>query len=124
MHAPWVRVQQRKQFAPWLTDKTKELIKQRDTWKQRAKDLAKLSSEATPEQVQAWREYKKYRNQINNRKKNEEKEYKTGKMSENADSPEIVWENAKILWDGRVVENLIKLKLRINLSPQQRKLQS
>ena len=91
-----MRVQQRKTFAPWITEQTKELIKQRDIWKQRAKDLAKLSSIANPEQIQAWGEYKRYRNQVNNRKKNEEKMYKTEKMSENSDSPDILWKNAKL----------------------------
>ena len=59
VHAPWVRVQQRKTFSPWITEQTKELIKQRDIWKQRAKDLAKLSLISSPEQVHAWGEYKK-----------------------------------------------------------------
>ena len=96
VHAPWVRVQQRKNFAPWITNETKELIKQRDIWKQRAKDLAILHPVACPEQIQAWGEFKKYRNQINNRKKSEEKMYKAGKIAENSDSPEIVWKNAKL----------------------------
>ena len=41
-------------------------------------------------------EYKKYRNQVNNREKNEERLYKTEKISENSDSPEILWKNAKL----------------------------
>jgi hypothetical protein len=53
IHAPWVRVQQRKSFAPWITSETKELIKQREIWKQRAKDLALLSLVASPEQIHA-----------------------------------------------------------------------
>ena len=36
-----------------------------------------------------------YSNHINNSKKNEEKMYKSDKMAENNDSPEIVWKNAK-----------------------------
>ena len=96
VHAPWVRVQQRKSFAPWITEETKELIKQRDIWKQRAKDLAKLSCIAKLEQIEAWGEYKKYRNKVNNRKKSEEKMYKREKMSENVDSPDILWKNAKL----------------------------
>ena len=32
-HAPWVRLQQRKHYAPWISSKTKELITERDKWK-------------------------------------------------------------------------------------------
>ena len=53
-------------------NETKELIKQRDIWKQRAKDLAIVSQDVCQEQINAWNEYKKFRNTINNRKKNEE----------------------------------------------------
>ena len=35
VHAPWVRVQQRKYFASWITDETKDLIKQRDLWRKK-----------------------------------------------------------------------------------------
>ena len=64
-------------------------MKQRDLWKQRAKDLALISQnqEASPEQVEAWAEYKKFRNKINNRKKNEEHVYKSMKITENLESP-------------------------------------
>ena len=48
VHAPWVRVQQRKNFAPWITIETKDLMKQR------AKDLAILNPIASPEQIEAW----------------------------------------------------------------------
>ena len=54
VHAPWVRVQQRKIFTPWVTEETKALMVQRDLWKQRAKDLALLSpGAACPAQVSA-----------------------------------------------------------------------
>ena len=71
IHAPWIQFQQRKSFLPWLTLETKELMIQRDVWKQRAKYIALISQnpEASPEQVEAWAEYKKFRNKINNRKK-------------------------------------------------------
>ena len=95
VHAPWVRIQQRKVFSPWISDKTKDLMKQRDIWKERAKDLAVISPVACPSQINAWNEYKMYRNHINNRKKFEEKFYKTDKMAEVADCPDIVWKSAK-----------------------------
>ena len=95
VHAPWVRVQERKSFSPWLTEETKHLMKQRDLWKQAAKDLAAVSAVASQEQIDAWGHYRKYRNKINNRKKFEEKQYKSEKMAELADSPDIVWKSAK-----------------------------
>ena len=95
VHAPWVRVQQRKTFSPWITEETKEIMKQRDLRKQRAKDLAILYPLACPVQIEAWNQYKLFRNQVNNRKKYEEQHFKTAKMTEVADSPELVWKSAK-----------------------------
>ena len=75
---------------------------QRDLWKQRAKDLALVSpGVACPAQINAWNEYKLFRNQINNRKKYEEQHFKSYKMAEVADSPDIVWKSANLLWVGR-----------------------
>ena len=31
-HAPWIVFLQRKNFSPWLTEETKNLMKDRDTW--------------------------------------------------------------------------------------------
>ena len=86
-------------------------MKQRDVWKQRAKDLSLLSPAACPEQVEAWTEYKYYRNMINNRKKTEEKTYKSEKMAETADSPDIVWKNAKAFmgWKSTGTPHQIKV---------------
>ena len=53
VHAPWVRVQHRKFFVPWITDETKELIVQRDLWKKKAKDLALISPMADQNQKDA-----------------------------------------------------------------------
>ena len=43
IHAPWIMFQKRKYFSPWITDETKAMIIQRDMWKKRAVDLAKIS---------------------------------------------------------------------------------
>ena len=94
-HAPWVKIQQRKNFVPWLSTKTKELIKERDIWKRKAKLLAISSPEAVEEQCQAWSKYKKYRNQINNRKKREEILFKKEKLEEAMSSPDVLWKSAK-----------------------------
>ena len=103
VHAPWIQFQQRKFFSPWLTSETKELMKQRDLWKQRGKDLALLSpnSEASPEQIEAWNQYKKFRNTINNRKKSEEKLYKSAKITENLDSASKTWKTAKMFMNWK-----------------------
>ena len=84
-HAPWIVFQQRKFFSPWLTEETKQLMKERDQLKQKAKDLALRDhgGEVSEEQISGWSEYKKLRNKINNTKRDEEKQFKTAKISEN-----------------------------------------
>ena len=101
-HAPWVKFQKRKMYVPWLTKETKELMKQRDNWKEVAKDIA-LNNLGTPsdEQTYAWNQYKKLRNKINNQKKNEERRFKTEKVAEDLDSPEKTWKTAKEFMDWK-----------------------
>ena len=81
-------------------------MKQRDAWKQSAKDLA-----ASQTEMFAWKLNKKLRNTINNRKKNEEKMYKSGKMSEVADDPALVWKSDKAFvgWKSQGTPNQIKV---------------
>ena len=97
IHAPWITFQKRKNFAPWLTEQTKQLMKQRDVWKEAAKKLAveNPGAPASEEQLQAWNNFKKLRNTINNKKRNEEREYKYSKVLENINSPEKTWKTAK-----------------------------
>ena len=78
VHAPWVQYQQRKRYVPWLTDETKHLMKQRDDWKAVAKQhaLENPGEDAGEEQINAWEQYKKFRNRINNRKRTEEINFK------------------------------------------------
>ena len=121
-HAPWVRVQQRKTFAPWLTNETKELMKQRDIWKERAKDLAIVSQDVCQDQINAWTEYKKFRNMINNRKKNEETKYKSEKMSETSGSPDIVWKNAKAFMGWKSTGTPTQLKVNNQLITSAKKI--
>ena len=58
----------------WLTEETKVLMKQRDEWKDAAKSFAveNAGRPVSEDQISAWNKYKKLRNTINNRKKNEE----------------------------------------------------
>ena len=82
---------------PWLSNESKKLIKERDFWKGKAKALAILSPEAGTEQKAAWDMYKKLRNKLNNRKKQEEMLYKSEKMQETVNSPVELWRTAKNL---------------------------
>ena len=111
VHAPWSKIQQRKTFCPWLTLETKELMKERDRWKQEAKSLAIISAAVCPLQIYAWEQFKKYRNKVNNRKKVEEKEYKSNKIEEVADKPELVWKSAKLFmgWKSTGTPTSIKV---------------
>ena len=96
VHAPWIIYQQRKHFSPWLTEETKELMRQRDLWKQKAKELAMLSpSTVTEEQQLAWEEYRKFRNKVNNKKVYDEKNYKKAKIDANLNNPRGLWKSAK-----------------------------
>ena len=55
---------------------------QKYLWKQRATYLAV----ADQTEIDAWKEYKQYRNKINNRKKHDEKLYKTENIAEVVDT--------------------------------------
>ena len=55
---------------------------QKYLWKQRATYLVV----ADQTEIDAWKEYKQYRNKINNRKKHDEKLYKTENIAEVADT--------------------------------------
>ena len=92
-HAPWVIYQERKNHSAWLTEETKELIKERNVLKKKAVDLA-ASGESDAAAI-AWNDFKKIRNKVNNRAKYEEKNYKTKKISQNLDSPASTWRLAK-----------------------------
>ena len=90
-HAPWVNFQQKQNYQPWITEETKILMKTRDYWKQVAKGHPIGSSD----QIEAWQQFKIFRNKVNNRKKYEECQYKAEKMMEVSDSPDLLWKNAK-----------------------------
>ena len=94
-HAPWVIFQLRKNFRPWLTDETKEMMKQRDLWKAKAKALANANPGGCEAQEAAWGEYKRLRNKINNVKGNEENSYKKEKIEEVAHDSAKVWKCTK-----------------------------
>ena len=39
-HAPWIIFQEKKNFSPWVTGETLELMKQRDKFKEKVKAMA------------------------------------------------------------------------------------
>ena len=95
-YAPWIIFQQRKNFSPWITPETLELMKQRDKFKEEAKAMANCEGrEASPEQAELWSQHKKLRNQINNRIKQEEIQYKKSKVNECQNCPSKTWGLAK-----------------------------
>ena len=95
-HAPWIVFQVRKKFSPWITETTKDMMNERDKWKKKARDLAvQEPGVVTEEQRQAWEEYKKWRNRVNNRKKSDETEYKRDKIMATIDDPAKAWGTTK-----------------------------
>ena len=110
-HAPWVKIQQRKMFVPWLSNETKGLIKERDRWKSKAKSLAVANQITTNEQKEAWLNYKHFRNRINNRKKKEETLYKKEKMMEANASDSHLWRAAKNLMGWKSTGSPTKLSV-------------
>ena len=96
VHAPWIIFQQRKHFSPWITDEMKELMIERDRWKQRARDLSLISHGITTEEERsAWNQFKVFRNKVNNKKKYDERDFKREKLEENIGCPDKTWKTAK-----------------------------
>ena len=75
--------QQRKHFVPWLTNETRDMMIQRDKFKEQAKALAiSEGRNSSSEQTEMWRGYKRLRNKVSNRIKQEETHFKKGKVAE------------------------------------------
>ena len=103
-HAPWITFQLRKNYCPWLTEKTKELMKERDCWKAKAKELASLDQgQVSEDQKVAWGEYKRLRNRINNTKGMEEEIFKKEKIKENIGDTAKVWRDTKMFMGWKTV---------------------
>ena len=92
-HAPWIIYQQRKNFKPWVTEETKKLIESRNKLKKAAAELATSGEDQAA--TEAWIAFKKVRNKINNRRKYEEKNFKSEKIKNSLDSPSNTWNAAK-----------------------------
>ena len=63
-------------------------MKQRDRLKEEAKIMARTDGvQASPEQVELWDRFKKVRNKVNNRNKQEEMNYKKSKVQDCGNNP-------------------------------------
>ena len=120
-HAPWIKVQQRKHFIPWLSTETKQLIKERDFWKNKAKMLAVSSNVVDEQQRSAWQKYRSLRNKINNRKKHEEILYKSEKVTESLTSSDLLWKTTKSFmgWQKTGSPTQLQIENRLISSPKQ-----
>ena len=90
-HAPWILFQERKRFVPWLSQETEDLMKKRNKLKEEA---LKQVTEGKDSSL-VWLEYKQIRNQVNNRRKFEEKNFKQEQLKRCSDSPANTWKTAK-----------------------------
>ena len=114
-NAPWIVFQHRKFYSPWLTKETKEMMSKRDKLKKKAKDLAELDlnegREASEEQVKAWAEFKKVRNEVTNMKRKDEAQFKSSKISESISCPQATWRTAKCFMGWKTVGSPSQLEI-------------
>ena len=97
IHAPWIVFQQRKTFKPWITKEVKTMMDKRDELKEKAVELSvsNPNNEASEEEMEAWSQYRKHRNLVTNKKKNDEYKYKKEKVVENLENPASTWSTVK-----------------------------
>ena len=88
-NAPWILFQERNHYAPWISNDTANLMKKRDELKEKAKNSCAQA------QMDAWENYKKIRNKVTNRLKQEEIRFKREKMEECKGGPSQTWKVAK-----------------------------
>ena len=104
-HAPWVLFQLRKNFKPWITQSTLDLMKERDYWKNVTTDLslANGNQESSLEEQNAWSKFKSLRNKVNNRKKNDEHLFKKEKVNENIEDFSKTWSTIKQFMEWKAI---------------------
>ena len=91
-HAPWIIYQERRSFIPWVSKETKCLMVERDKYKCEAKKKANQDGLlVSAEQQELWKLYKKTRNKVNNRIRQDEILYKKQKIQECGDCPAKTW---------------------------------
>ena len=96
-HAPWIMFQNRKNFKPWITSSTKDMMKARDLAKEKFKRLsiANNTGIATTEEADAWFNYTQLRNQVTTQKRNDETNYKKETVEKNVDDAGSMWASVK-----------------------------
>ena len=90
IHAPWVIFQKRKFFIPWITKETKQLMMERERFKEEAKTLAVRDKGrgVSEEQRLASENYKRLRNKVTKNKRQDKIKYKSKKINEALESPD------------------------------------
>ena len=84
--APIRTIQVRRRYAPWLSDKTKELIKERNV----AHDIA-----CRTKHQDDYRHYKNLRNQTTTSLRQDKKAWERQKLDSNKNDPSSLWKNVK-----------------------------
>ena len=84
--APIRTNQVREKYAPWLSDKTKQLLQERNS----AQAAAALSRDPDD-----WRLYKNLRNSATAKMKIEKKGWEKKKLSSSENNPTVLWKNVK-----------------------------
>ena len=84
--APIRTIQIRKKYVPWLSEATKELMKERDAAQARA---------ATSRDQDDWRAYKHLRNTSTARVRVEKKQWEEQKLSSSSNNPSAIWSTVK-----------------------------
>ena len=101
---------------PWITEETKELIKTRDNLKKQSEDLASAGDIIGARTARS--EFKNLRKKINNKKKYEEKNFKSQRLNNAWTLQPIFGALPKVLWIGRtqvVLQLSLKLTTRSSL---------
>ena len=85
--------QVRNKYAPWLSEASKELIKQRN-------DAQKKAAES--KDMDDWRQYKNLRNTTKSRMRNEKKSWEKLKLDRSQHNPGKLWQNVKgwLCWNN------------------------
>ena len=100
-HAPWTIYQERRKYTPWITPETLKLMKDRDELKQQA---------SVSNSLELWNKFKKVRNRISNKIKQEESAYMKKKLQQYSDDPSKTWSLAKKIWIGILLAPQLSLK--------------
>ena len=84
--APVKKFQVRSNYAPWMSDQTKEKIKTRDAAQQKASETGSDED---------WREYKSIRNLVNSILRKEKETWQRAKLEEYSEDSGSTWKNVK-----------------------------